>query len=328
VVSRPKISPAGGNLNTCRCKRRIAINQRKLAAETLTARTKTPLFHHSNIPFRSATGVEIQRPFGEPEHAPFSWQAGEQAALLIHGFPGTPAEMRPLGALLHDAGWTVHAPLLPGFGPEIGTLSARSHREWIGAARESYQRLRRQYQSCLIVGNSMGAALAMIVAAEQPPAGLVLIAPFLRFAAGWHHFFWPILKRIVREIRPFQHADFASPEIRRAVARMFQDANPDSAEVQRFVRAISVPTGALDQVREIGRAATRTTARLQPPILILQGRSDGIVPPHRTRALRQRLRGSAYVELDAGHDLVEPDGGAWLEVAGAVTQFAADVKKS
>jgi carboxylesterase len=276
----------------------------------------------------SETASDIQRPFGAPEHVSFFCEAGEQAALLLHGFPGTPAEMRPLGAILKDAGWTVHAPLLPGFGPEIATLGGRSHREWIDAARESYGRLRREHEPCLIVGNSMGAALAMTVAAQCAPGGLILIAPFLRFAIGWHHFFWPVLKRAVREIRPFQRADFTSPEIRRAVARMFKDANPESAEVQRFVRAIRLPTSALDQLREVGRAAMKATARLQPPILILQGRTDLIAPAQLARALRQRLPTSAYIEVEGGHDLVEPDNPAWPEVARAVLHFAAQLKSA
>jgi carboxylesterase len=273
------------------------------------------------------TAGNIQRPFGEPEHEPFFWKGGSQAALLIHGFPGTPAEMRALGLLLRDDGWTVHAPLLPGFGPQIATLADRSYGEWLNAARQSYDRLKREYESVLIVGNSMGAAVALLVAAESPPAGLVLVAPFFRFATWWHDFFWPILKRIVREIQPFQRADFSSPEIRRAVQRMFKDLDPNSPEAQRRVRAIRMPTQALDQVREIGRAATRAAPSLHTRILILQGRSDFIAVPQRTKALRRRLRGSpVYVELEAGHDLVEPDGSAWPEVARAVSDFAAAIK--
>jgi carboxylesterase len=262
------------------------------------------------------------QPFGEPEHQPFHWPGGDRAALLIHGFPGTPAEMRALGTLLNERGWTVHAPLLPGFGPEIATLKQRRSSEWIAATRDAYQLLLRDYNSCLIVGNSMGGALAITIAAERAPTGVVLLAPFLRFANGWHHYLWPILKRLVREVRPFQKADFSSPEMRRAVAKMFKDADPDSAEVQRFVRAISVPTAAIDQVREIGRTASRAVARLQAPALILQGRNDLIATPERARALRYRLRDSTYIELEAGHDLVEPDGRAWAGVAHAVTAFA------
>jgi esterase/lipase len=38
----------------------------------------------------------------------FVWTEGDHAVLLIHGFPGTPAEMLPLGTVLREAGWTVH----------------------------------------------------------------------------------------------------------------------------------------------------------------------------------------------------------------------------
>ena len=52
-----------------------------------------------------------------PEHQPFLWRGHHTAAaLLIHGFPGTPAEMRPAAQALHSAGLTVQGLLLPGFG--------------------------------------------------------------------------------------------------------------------------------------------------------------------------------------------------------------------
>ena len=34
------------------------------------------------------------RPYSGPEHQPFEFGDGPNGALLIHGFPGTPAEMR------------------------------------------------------------------------------------------------------------------------------------------------------------------------------------------------------------------------------------------
>ena len=274
------------------------------------------------------TAGQRARPFSQPEHEAFFWRGGQNAALLIHGFPGTPAEMRALGLLLKESGWTVHAPLLPGFGSAIGTLPERKFEEWLSAARESYGRLQRDHQMTLIVGNSMGAAAALVIAAEQAPAGLVLIAPFLRFASWWHDLFWPILRRIVREIKPFERVDFSAPEIRRTVGRMFEGADPDDPEVQRWVRAISLPVPAIDQVREIGRAALSAAPRVRAPILILQGRHDAVALPRRTIALRRRLGGAPrYIELAAGHDLVEADGSAWPEVARAVLDFAAATAK-
>jgi carboxylesterase len=275
-----------------------------------------------------ATANLSSKPFSEPEHEAFFWQGGNKAALLIHGFPGTPAEMRALGLLFKDAGWTVHAPLLPGFGPDIESLHLRSFHEWLNAGREAYARLRRDHETILLAGNSMGGAIALVLAAENTPAGLVLIAPFLRFATRWHDLLWPVLRRMTRQIKPFERADFSAPEMRRLLRRMLKDADPQDPEVQRFVRAIAVPIRAIDQVREIGRAALSAAPGVRASTLILQGWRDPVALPKLTRALRRRLRANpVYLELEAGHDLVEPDCAAWPEVTREVLNFAAALKR-
>jgi pimeloyl-ACP methyl ester carboxylesterase len=189
--------------------------------------------------------------------------------------------------------------------------------------------LRRDHETILLAGNSMGGAIALVLAAENTPAGLVLIAPFLRFATRWHDLLWPVLRRMTRQIKPFERADFSAPEMRRLLRRMLKDADPQDPEVQRFVRAIAVPIRAIDQVREIGRAALSAAPGVRASTLILQGWRDPVALPKLTRALRRRLRANpVYLELEAGHDLVEPDCAAWPEVARAVLDFAATLKRS
>jgi esterase/lipase len=53
------------------------------------------------------------------EHQLFTLEHGAHspAVLLIHGFPGSPAKMRPLAAAIYEAGWMACEMLLPGFGP-------------------------------------------------------------------------------------------------------------------------------------------------------------------------------------------------------------------
>jgi hypothetical protein len=46
----------------------------------------------------------------------FTWESGPLGILLLHGFTATTAEVRPLAKLLHQDGYTVSGPLLPGFG--------------------------------------------------------------------------------------------------------------------------------------------------------------------------------------------------------------------
>jgi pimeloyl-ACP methyl ester carboxylesterase len=60
--------------------------------------------------------MATMQPFPGLEHQPFAEGDGPATAVLVHGFPGTPAEVRPLAAALVAVGWRVRAPLLPGFG--------------------------------------------------------------------------------------------------------------------------------------------------------------------------------------------------------------------
>lgn len=119
----------------------------------------------------------LPKPFNGSQHRSFLWKGRDSAALLIHGFPGTPAEMRPLGAVLHDAGWTVHGVMLPGLGADIETLDTRTSQDWSDTVRQAAEELGRRHTTVLLVGYSMGGALALHAAKERPD-GLVLLAPF------------------------------------------------------------------------------------------------------------------------------------------------------
>ncbi|MDF1522809.1 MAG: hypothetical protein P1P87_08325, partial [Trueperaceae bacterium] len=77
------------------------------------------------------------QPFAGPEHQAFVEGDGPATAVLLHGFPGTPAEVRPLAAALVAVGWRVRAPLLPGFGSDYGTLRERRWTEWRDAVADA-----------------------------------------------------------------------------------------------------------------------------------------------------------------------------------------------
>jgi carboxylesterase len=103
------------------------------------------------------------------------------AALLIHGFGDTPQSLRLMAEYLHrEHGWTVRVLLLPGHGRTLAEFSASGSGPWRAAVHHEYNALRLDYPTVVLVGLSMGGALATIEAARDPelPA-LVLLAPYL-----------------------------------------------------------------------------------------------------------------------------------------------------
>ena len=89
--------------------------------------------------------------------------------LCLHGLGGTGATMWPIVAACIDAGFTTLAPTLPGHGTDPAALVGLTWADWLQAARE--------WEADVVVGQSMGACLALQLAAEQRCRAAVCINP-------------------------------------------------------------------------------------------------------------------------------------------------------
>jgi carboxylesterase len=273
--------------------------------------------------------LESLQLFTGEEHQPFLWPGGRPAALLLHGFPGTPAEVRPLAEVLHQAGWTAQGLLLPGFGPDIPTLFERDYREWNDAAAAALADLQNRHRPVILAGFSMGAAVALNVAAERPPDGLVLVSPFWRLGTRTQYIIWQGLKHIFRHFQPFRKADFSDPQMQAGFANFGGELDLSNPEVQEALRELRVPARLLDQVFATGRSAKEAAGQVSIPTLIFQGMHDDLVRPALTRQLLQTIPGPlAYEELAAGHHLLDPATDSWPQVTGRVLAFAGRIVES
>lgn len=259
--------------------------------------------------------------FQTDEHQPFLWSGQRRAALLVHGFPGTPAEMRTVGDVIHAGGWTVQGLLLPGFGAEFPTLPMRRHIDWIEEIDRALAILRREHDTVLLVGNSMGAALSLRVAAHHAVDGLILFAPFWR-VDSWLDKVYPLAERVLPQVKPFRRANFADPRLREGVLHFMPEADLDDPAVQAAIRELRLPVQVLGQVRRSGQLGYRFAAQVQAPVLIIQGTQDPLVKPHVTRRLAARLPNlPEYLEVPGEHELVRGKSAAWPVVVAAIRAF-------
>lgn len=262
--------------------------------------------------------------FQGSHHADFLIESGEPAALLIHGFPGTPAEMRPLAPILNSAGWTTHGLLLPGFGAQIDTLPQRRAAEWVDAALEALQALQAHHRPVIVIGYSMGAAVSILAAAQLPPDRLILLAPFWRLGTRWQHALWRMARPVARHLKPFGRANLNDPRLRNFLGEFLQDADLDDPGVQQLIRRATVPVELLEQLYVLGRHAHEFAVQIDLPTLVLQGRRDPIVKPEFTRQLLRQFAGRVeYVEIDAQHDLIDPAGTDWAQLERRIQEFVA-----
>ena len=107
---------------------------------------------------------------------PFFFPGNDTGCLVVHGFTGAPYEMRWLGEHLCGQGWTVYGPRLAGHGTAPQDLARVRWREWYFDVLAGYEMLRRTCSRIVVAGLSMGGALALLLASEQPVDGLVTLS--------------------------------------------------------------------------------------------------------------------------------------------------------
>jgi len=269
--------------------------------------------------------MAAMEPFAGLEHQPFTEGDGPATAVLVHGFPGTPAEVRPLAAALVAVGWRVRAPLLPGFGPDWGTLRERRWTEWREAVAAELESAAASGGPVMAVGFSMGGALTLAALGNGAHAdSRVLIAPFMRFGDR-RALLLPLLRHVVPDVRPYEHADLDDPFVRRELGEKLGDVDLDDAATRdRVRREVTIPTAALDEAVRAGRHAWRVAPRLPArPTLVVQGLRDTTVTPATTVALVRRLRGAPRrLMLDgADHHVMSPGAPGHDELLRALQRF-------
>ena len=222
--------------------------------------------------------------------------------IFVHGLLASSQSFRKV--LGSAAGRTAIAVDLPGFG--------FSDRPWPydysygGQAARLIDFLdKRGIGRVALVGNSLGGATAIAVAAARPDrvAALVLVdAPSSGWAMPWT-LRWlraPVLGEVAGELacRPL-----FTLGLRQALFARAERA--DAATVEEYWLPVTVPgtrRAALAAARSSAAGFERLEAAVQAPTLIVWGREDRLIPASVGLELSQRIRGAKLVVLpDAGH---------------------------
>lgn len=223
--------------------------------------------------------------------------------LILHGFTGSPAEMRPLGLGLHRAGFTVDGPLQPRHGELPARLRGARYREWIDAALDGLERVA-DCEHLFLAGLSMGGLVTLYLAAlaaganEGFPAarlkplgrlrGIVVLAAPARVNDPRTR-----IVRFARHIIPYftPRIDFDNPNTR---AWLQEQAPPgaridfaDPAERKRLGDAARIPLDAIDQLIRLNDRVVQLLPQVIAPALFMQGRLDKTVTADSAERLRR-----------------------------------------
>ncbi len=189
--------------------------------------------------------------------------------LLIHGFTGSPAELREFGDRLHQRGYTVEGILLKGHGTCPADLLDVWAEDWLAQVKEAVAGLKEKCRTVTVIGLSMGGLLAVYAAAECGADRLVLISTPI-FLYDWRiHFLWMVL--------PI--ADYL-PKRRRHI----------DAPKKYDVAYRSMPLKGVAQLKRLLECVRfRWLAKVTVPCFIIQSKEDRTVQPESAEYLAEHM---------------------------------------
>ena len=238
------------------------------------------------------------------EPTPFFLPGSSTGLLLIHGFTGSPAEMRLVGDYLNERDLTISAPLLPGHGTTVEAMNRCRWQDWTGHAEQAYEELTSRCERVFVGGLSMGSLIAIDLAAQHQPDGAILYSPALQVASPLIHLA-PLFKYVVHKVAKSGQSDMTDP-----------------AADRRAWSYAAYPTSAAHELLKLIGRCKELLPRVTCPLLAFHSTGDSMI---RAEGARRVVEGAGSEETElvtlhnSGHVLTVDS--EWRMVAAKTYDF-------
>ena len=217
--------------------------------------------------------------------------------LLAHGITGAPAEMKPLVRKLAAAGFTVSCPALAGHCSTLRELKRTRWTDWYATLEAALETLRTRCRSVFVSGLSMGALLALKLAADHPEsvAGVATLSATF-FYDGWNvprfrqRYLLPIalyspLRYVYSWHEPAPYG-IKDERLRNIIAAVYAG---DAAQMPQKYGYSEFPGVTIRETFGLIRAVRRGLGRVTAPLLIVHATEDDMATLQNARFLASRV---------------------------------------
>ena len=227
----------------------------------------------------------------------FTWRhvmgpLGERGLVLAYDRPAFGLTSRPSRDEWEPRDWPGGSP----YGPEAQAYLTIALLDHLGLDR------------VVLVGNSMGGALATLTALRYPERVQALVLEDAAiFAGGPPAWSLPLVNSGPLDILGPPLVRLATPSLGRSLRHLYSDRDLISAHVVEGYRRPMRVRGWETALWELTRAGglpdlSTSLSELRMPVLVLAGRQDPLVTPRRNRQLAARIPGAELVFIeDCGH---------------------------
>lgn len=211
---------------------------------------------------------------------PFLLPGGRTGCLLIHGFTGTPKEMRWMGDYLKDRGYTCLGIRLGGHATDPEDMIRSHYTDWIASVEDGYHLLCGMTDSIYFVGLSMGGILSLLMSTRLTVAGVVAMSTLYKLPDD------PRLRHIewISKFAPYMPKG---------------DGPPDAGWFDKpaWKEHVSYPQNPVRSIGELNKLLGEMRAalpKIRVPVLLIHSGDDHYVLPENLDLI--------YSDLDASLD--------------------------
>ncbi|WP_428265267.1 alpha/beta hydrolase [Haliangium sp.] len=194
------------------------------------------------------------------------------AVLVVHGFTGTPFEVRHLGEGLSAHGHPCVGPLLRGHGTSPADLDATRWEDWVAGVTAAFDELRGQHERVAVVGQSLGGLLALYLAAER---GEEMVAVGSLAAPLW---LTPLARATVWATRPDRWLRGRLGRTLGALPKLRGSDVRDLDSKRQNPCYQSVPIAALHELVAFMEVVAGRLSAVRVPTLVMHGTQDHTAP--------------------------------------------------
>ncbi|MDO0822081.1 alpha/beta hydrolase [Desulfosporosinus nitroreducens] len=222
--------------------------------------------------------MEPQRRLVEP----FYFLGNRVGCLLIHGFSGSPSEMRLMGERLTKFGWSVLGVKLSGHGTSPEEMAKTNWEDWAKDAEVGVRKLRESCDIVIGIGLSMGGLLALHLGTLGIIDGLITMnAPMILADRR---------TRFVRFVRPFMtYVEKPKSKPVATVAKSKTASSVTEPKAERFVYE-RIPVDALISLNRGIRQVRSKLHTIKCPALLMQSTRDLTVNPISVEIIRKKIQ--------------------------------------